>query len=187
MKTIAPRRAISWSGRLLQRVSATVARIRFKLTERLPIRIVTHGLDTSEDVLYINNSEPTFPGSPALSEGTALSISDTGHPTDPFALEGAMQSPDSSDATPSAPRTRFANLVRNVIMVHRSTGFGATPSARRIPSSGVDPPTGDHAEQVIMPRSSRVAGLVPKLRNMMPTQDIAAHAALVRHIEVSIL
>jgi WD40 repeat protein len=38
---------------------------------------------------------------------------------------------------------------------------------------------------VIKPGSSRVAGLVSRLQNMAPTQDIAAHVALVRHMQVN--
>lgn len=34
-------------------------------------------------------------------------------------------------------------------------------------------------------RSSRVASLVPKLRGMETTQDLAAHSALVRHLQFS--
>ena len=45
--------------------------------------------------------------------------------------------------------------------------------------------TDQKVEAVTMPRGSRVAGLVHRLRNMTPTNDVIAHTALVRHMQVS--
>jgi hypothetical protein len=86
-------------------------------------------------------------------------------------------------STHPAPRTRFVALVRNIIMLRRTTGFGPPKGGRSLSASRGEPLA--KAKQAIMP-SSRVAGLVPRLRNMVPTQDIAAHAALVRHIQVGL-
>jgi hypothetical protein len=71
-------------------------------------------------------------------------------------------------------------------MVNRLIGLGDQAKAN-ISISLTDSKVSDRkpVEAVIKPRSSRVAGLVPKLQNMAPTQDIAAHTALVRHMEVS--
>ena len=81
----------------------------------------------------------------------------------------------------SIVRARFRNLVRNAVMVHRLTGLGneAMANASRSDQKAI--------ETFTKPRSSRVSGLLPKLQNMSPIQDIAAHAALVRHMQVSVL
>ena len=80
----------------------------------------------------------------------------------------------------SATRERFRHLVRSAVMVYKLTGLGNEAMAN---ASRSDQKT---AESFAKPRSSRVAGLLPKLQNMTPIQDIAAHAALVRYMQVSI-
>jgi hypothetical protein len=87
----------------------------------------------------------------------------------------------------SATRARFMHLVRSAVMVNRLIGLGDEAKAKVSISLASDKaPDRKPTESVIRPRASRVAGLVPKLQNMGPTQDIAAHAALVRHMEVSV-
>jgi len=79
------------------------------------------------------------------------------------------------------------NLVRSAIMVNRLIGVGDEAKAKVSISLKDGKTTGRKATgPVTMPRSSRVASLVPRLQNMTPTQDIAAHAALVRHMQVSV-
>ena len=103
-----------------------------------------------------------------------------------------------SDASPVAPplspepgegvsvtRTRFMNLVRSAVMVNRLIGIGDEARAKVSSSLTDDKATDRKSVTAIIPRSSRVAGLVPRLQNMAPTQDIPAHAALVRHMQVS--
>jgi hypothetical protein len=104
-------------------------------------------------------------------------------------------SPVTSPATPpsspepgteiSARRTRFMNLLQSASMVNRLIGIGDEAKAR-VSRSLTDGKSTDRIPMTaIKPRSSRVAGLVPRLQDMAPTQDIAAHAALVRHMQVN--
>ncbi len=91
----------------------------------------------------------------------------------------------------SPPKARLRNLVRSVIMLNTASNAAsafnavAKPSRKRTMSSE-NSRNGRPAE--IAPgllRSSRVAALVPKLKRMEATQDLAAHQALVRHLQFS--
>ncbi|VDB91362.1 unnamed protein product [Peniophora sp. CBMAI 1063] len=83
---------------------------------------------------------------------------------------------------PSSPgRTRLRNMVRSVMMMQAAS---AKPGATRT-SSGILPPSRKETMYPAAPRASRVAALVTKLRNLGPTEDLAAHTALVRHLQFS--
>lgn len=109
----------------------------------------------------------------------------SGRPSD----ASPIQTPPLSSPEPgpeiSAARTRFRDLARSAVMVNRLIGLGDEVKAK-ISISITDVKVSDRkpTEAFTRPRSSRVAGFVPKLQNMSQTQDIAAHAALVRHMEV---
>ena len=112
----------------------------------------------------------------------------SGRPSDASPIAPSTVPPTPEPGTEvSATRARFMNLVRSAIMVNRLIGVGDEARAkvsRSLTDGKVTDPKS--AGPVVKPRSSRVAGLVPKLQNMTPTQDIAAHAALVRHMQVSV-
>lgn len=121
----------------------------------------------------------------ALSEHAKVSTdiftgSDPSHDT--------VQSADSDgeeDAHSVRCRSHFANLVRNVIIIPRITRLGVSREAARASS-----PTSTNAsprlqtEHVIMLGGFRFTDLAPKFKDMAATRDIAAHAALVKHIQV---
>ena len=113
----------------------------------------------------------------------------SGRPSDasPTMASTALPSTPEPGTEISATRARFMNLVRSAIMVNRLIGVGDEARAK-VSRSLTDGKVADpkSAGPVVKPRSSRVAGLVPRLQNMTPTQDIAAHAALVRHMQVSV-
>lgn len=103
---------------------------------------------------------------------------------------------DSPSASPA--RARFASAVRNIMKLQSSAktfdGIGPRGVTRkRTASSGILEPSSKISGKVIngsyepsaMPKSSRVAALVPKLKSMEASQDIAAHQALVRHLQFS--
>lgn len=179
--------AAAWSNKVFERTSSALGRIG-----SFTARTFKSHSDTSSNTALERDNHPMAqstdmlpPGSPTPTDNTRFS-SENGAGPEPSAIHGTIQRADEEAAGPSAPsKTRFANLVRNVMMVHRTTGFGNSPKARRMSSGNPEAPPRLDTDHVIMPRSSRVASLVPKLRNMVPTQDIAAHAALVRHIQVS--
>lgn len=82
-------------------------------------------------------------------------------------------------------RGRFTRVVRNVIRMQR---LAMPLAARTRPMSPtLLSPDAIHRKdaQPIPMQSSRVAGLVSKLRGLEPTQDLAAHQALVRHLQFS--
>ena len=83
-------------------------------------------------------------------------------------------------------RSRFMDLVRSAVMANRLVGIG-DEARTKVSSSLTDGKAiSRKLVAVTMPRSSRVAGLVPRLQNMAPTQYIAVHTALVRHMQVSV-
>jgi hypothetical protein len=79
-----------------------------------------------------------------------------------------------------ARRARFVQAIRSVIIAQQ--GPLGIPRA----SPGIFSPEGVRQEELRgLIRSSRVARLVPKLRDFEPTQEFAAHQALVRHLQFS--
>lgn len=109
--------------------------------------------------------------------GRPSDASPIGSPTPPSTSEPGTEI--------SATRARFMNLVRSAIMVNRLIGVGNEAKAR-VSETLPGGKALNRKLEPVPPRSSRVAGLVPRLQNMAPTQDIAAHTALVRHIQVSV-
>jgi hypothetical protein len=112
----------------------------------------------------------------------------SGRPSDASPVASPTTPPSSPEPRVeiSATRARFMNLVRSAIMVNRLIGIGDEAKAGVSRSLTDGKATDRKPAAAVMPRSSRVAGLVPRLQNMAPTQDIAAHAALVRHMQVSV-
>ena len=101
-------------------------------------------------------------------------------------------------ASPPVRRGRFASAVRSVVML-QTAAIAAGPAG---PASPFTPRrratsvtlTNDVAEtssknpasnNMIPLRGSRVAILIPKLKSLETTQDLAAHQALVRHLQFS--
>ncbi|KAH9836204.1 WD40 repeat-like protein [Rhodofomes roseus] len=112
-------------------------------------------------------------------------------------LEMATTMSDASTAAQNAPppsgKARFVHAVHSVMMMRQAASpmpFGLslpphTPTRRR--TTSIDGPRGRSmsAEPIGMMRASRVAALVPKLKALETTQDLAAHQALVRHLQFS--
>lgn len=77
-------------------------------------------------------------------------------------------------------RARFVQAIRSVIIAQQ----GPTGIPRALPS--IFSPEGLRQEELRgLIRSSRVARLAPMLRDFKPTQEFAAHQALVRHLQFS--
>jgi hypothetical protein len=114
-------------------------------------------------------------------------------PTSPISDEHSEHDADLEAASSSSPkRGRFASAVRNVIMLQTASGvsplaaLSPQPQPQRTTSSSL---TGAEKKPTMDPvtalRGSRVANLMPKLRTLEATQDIAAHQGLVRHLQFS--
>ncbi|KAH9936025.1 WD40 repeat-like protein [Amylocystis lapponica] len=82
------------------------------------------------------------------------------------------------------PKGRFSNAVRTVMMLRSAAspplgmGLGTRNPRRQRTSSSDGQGKSVPAQPLNMLRSSRVAALVPKLKSLETTQDLAAHQAL---------
>jgi len=155
--------------------------------------------------LPISSSETTLP-SAALPDATLSSLhtrrgSDVTHATmigvscpEPKSpgLASVIEFSDSEKpGSPSVPvpsstgRTRLKNAVRSIMMMNSMSRM-TSPIRPQMVSSSLNSPDGTRRDSLPVPmRSSRVAWLVPKLRHLTATQDLAAHQALVRHLQFS--
>jgi hypothetical protein len=99
-----------------------------------------------------------------------------------FTLASEKSSGMTGAPTASPPsRGRFAQAVRNVIKMQQATQLARSFSPTLLMPDGTR-----RQDTLPMPmQASRVAGLVPKLRGLMPTQVLEAHQALVRHLQFS--
>lgn len=112
---------------------------------------------------------------PSTADGEDTVLNDAG-----TSAPGYTVSPSST----SPAKARLQNVVRSVMMMRAgATPLVATPSPRQRTMSSVAT-RGKLVEKAI-PSRSRIAELVPILRKMEVTQDVAAHVALVRHIQFS--
>jgi len=208
MKKTAPERsknAFSWSARVVRRASIPLRR----MSTMFGGTSGSTGSSESVESIPPPYTSPTIPPSAVIMTPRSGTMAPTksvvhfqlghedgrssgevsGRPSDAT----PVASPTIPPATPepvtevSAARARFMNLVRSAVMVNRLIGVGDEVKAK-VSRSLTDGKATDRKSTgpVTMPRSSRVAGLVPRLQNMTPTQDIAAHAALVRHMQVSV-
>jgi WD repeat-containing protein 26 len=125
-----------------------------------------------------HGSEITFAPSPSQTteakskHGSTVSFTPS---ENPLGIAGTSTSPAPS-------RARFVQAVRNVIRMQQ-----ATPAHTRTLSPTLSVPDGVRPKdaQPVPLQSSRVAGLIRKLHGLAPTQDLAAHQALVRHLQFS--
>jgi len=150
--------------------------------------------------------EPSSPASPIAA--SFRSRPSDARPTSPIpavplaASATAVVSPDAQDSsssplTPRLGRQLWQNAIRTVQMRSQVTSNLAAISAQhqrnprrqRTSSSTVARPERMRSPTMAGPPvaviKSRVAALAPKLRCLEPTQDMAAHQALVRHLQFS--
>ena len=119
-----------------------------------------------------------------ISEG-AISAARSADGSDEKTMEGDSASVD-GQPTASNGKKRFANAVRSVMMLRTASAATSPRRQRTTSSDGVRSGSGTPEEATPgMLRSSRVTSLVPKLRSLETTQDLAGHVALVRHLQFS--
>jgi hypothetical protein len=146
--------------------------------------------------------EPTSPIKHRVSDATQSTFAPAspyvevkGPPTSPTSETLSEQASDADGASSSTPkRGRFATAVRSVMMLQTVSplaAFGVRPQRQRTSSSsmtaGVSEGSGKKPTMDPEPtiRGSRVANLIPKLKTLEATQDLAAHQGLVRHLQFS--
>jgi hypothetical protein len=153
----------------------------------------------SEDTLPTvhPNGEPIAspPMTPRASEMTATSMPFAVPPGSPVSEKnsgvpgvGASPGSPSSPTDVTAPtmnaatRSRFASLVRAAVLMRRGPAAVMLGAAARARTASGDATRDARGGRM---RASRVAALTPRLRSLEPTQDLAAHQALVRHLQFS--
>lgn len=173
VKKVPPKKfkqCLEWSNRGFQKIFYAIGCTRSSTSSNA----VLEG-DVLPDT---QNPDLISAGSHVFTDNTRVSM-ENGDDPEPSVIHDTIQLADeATDPSLSARSTHFATLVRKVIMVNRTAG--SSPEVRQTSTNVVGAPL----RLDTMPMSFRVAGLVPKLRNMVPTQDIVAHAASVRHIQV---
>ena len=191
--------ALTWSARIVRRATTPLGRMSAIFGR-------SSGSAGSADSVKVESSPPLC-ASPVILPSTAImapksdltvqfqlghkeernSDEHIGRPSDASPVASPTTSPSSPEPKVeiSAARARFMDLVQRTIRMNKLIGI-RDEAKERVSSSLIDGKAADRKSvAIIMPRSSRVAGLVPRLQNMGPTQDIAAHTALVRHMQVS--
>ncbi|KAI0301606.1 WD40-repeat-containing domain protein [Multifurca ochricompacta] len=160
----------------------------------------------SAETLHPSSSENTLPTSPSPdaavavsprtrrgSENTAASPASLAteaksmhDSTVSFSLPSEKASGNLGIPTsPERPRARFAQAVRSVIRMQQAAA-PKSPRTRSLSPSLLSPDRIRRNDSQPVPmQNTRVATLLPKLRALAPTQDLAAHQALVRHLQFS--
>jgi hypothetical protein len=136
---------------------------------------LTHAPSSTMRTSQYNPSESlrTRSPSPTAPPNPEAPLPGHNYPEEP--TSGALQ----ATAMP-ARRARFVQAIRSVIIAQQ--GPLGIPRA----SQSIFSPEGMRQEELRgLIRSSRVARLVPQLRDFAPTQEFAAHQALVRHLQFS--
>jgi len=117
-------------------------------------------------------------------------------PTSPTS-DGYSEHDHEPDASSSPRRGRFVAAVRSVMTLQSASGisplaaFAPRPQRQRTSSSTMSgvPESAAGRKLTMDPvttlSGSRVASLIPKLKTLEPTQDLAAHQGLVRHLQFS--
>lgn len=138
---------------------------------------LTHAPSSAGRTIHNNFAEPQrtrspSPMPPANTETQTSSQHLTEEVSDEAAPAGAMP----------ARRARFVQAIRSVIITQQGSSASGIPRG----PTNIFSSEGVHQEELRgLIRSSRVARLAPKLRDFAPTQEFAAHQALVRHLQFS--
>lgn len=199
------RQALQWSGarmkeagNSLRRVpSATASFLTAKAEDNETINGTLPFSNKPEDIVLSRQQ-----ASEAIQSTSTLDFGPGPRPTSPVSSDGHSDTEYAGSTlegpAPSSPtgRGRFATAVRHVMMLQAASSGTSlmtpfAPRRQRTTSSNMTGGGADAARKkpALNPsnalRGSRTANLIPKLRTLEPTQDLAAHQALVRHMQFS--
>ncbi|KAL1743517.1 hypothetical protein HDZ31DRAFT_64939 [Schizophyllum fasciatum] len=197
---------ISKASRTLYLLSAkTISMLSLSETDRSDdlesATLPTHRKESTEGS-NVRSARPSdvasSPSSPALDRRSASPFTPPSSPT-PLLRSGngsvagvvgaAMQAAgiDELPLQPSKGRQLWRNALRTIRLANAGAASPSTISSPRSPQrQRTSSSTPGMAEPIKAPPSkSRVTVLVQKLRELEPTQEIAAHSALVRHLQFS--
>lgn len=153
--------------------------------------------DTEDTLPYTNTPEPKSPIRYRSDSKSMFPLEARTTTTSTISTDGQSGGGSVSGvAPPPARRGRFASAVRSVVMLQAAaaTAGPASPFASRrrrttsstIPGDATETSRGQSISDTMMQsRGSRVAALIPKLKSLETTQELAAHQALVRHLQFS--
>ena len=155
----------------------------------------TRGSGPSHPPSHLEPSNPVKLGISSVSLPELTESPKPAHVVPPSApVNSPMRKETSPEASPISPgKQLWQKAFQNVRMRNRLaaltsvSGDTAQPYRRRTTSSGHPGPY-DRKNAIIEPVTvlkSPISTLVPKLAALEPTQDLAAHNALVRHLEFS--
>ncbi|EKM57477.1 uncharacterized protein PHACADRAFT_206381 [Phanerochaete carnosa HHB-10118-sp] len=105
---------------------------------------------------------------------------------DPTVVNDNGATPLNSPASASPARRRFTDVVRSVMMLRSASNMTATATASR--KRTLSKENGKHGKPAEPPgvlKKSRVARLIPRLKQMEAWLDFSPHQALVRHLQFS--
>ncbi|CCL98725.1 uncharacterized protein FIBRA_00730 [Fibroporia radiculosa] len=197
-----------WIQRHFRIASDSISRLVSRMTHKVNrISVMSSSSEkVSEDGLE-DQTIPTCmspgPSSPIrvrssdVGAGPLLPISEIRPPTvgtytDNLEASTTLSEASSAPGTPTLTgKMRFVNAVHSVMMMRQmASPFGLklpprSPRRQRTSSSDGTRTSDQLVEPLGVLRASRVAALVPKLKALEPTQDLAAHQALVRHLQFS--
>lgn len=171
-----------WSGASLRRVPSRTASLFRPMEEQMS--------ENEGTLPYTNTSEPK---SPIRHRSDS---SKSGFPLDTTTATMSTISTDGQSGGESAipaRRGRFAGAVR-AVMASAAVGHAGPTSpftpqrtnSGTLPGGTTEVSHGTPVSDPMVPlRGSRVAALIPKLKSLETTQDLAAHQALVRHLQFS--
>ncbi|KAH9996706.1 WD40-repeat-containing domain protein [Russula compacta] len=134
----------------------------------------------SVEILHPSSSEISFPRGPsqetviANQQGTRR-CSEVNFAASPVPSATVAKSIQGSTVSFTLPSEKSSGI----------TSASTSPSPSRVASFGLFATTRQKDTQPTPVQSSRVAGLIPKLRGLTPTQDLVVHQALVRHMQFS--
>lgn len=190
-------RFFEWNSRQLRRMSGLLQSVCSRATQLLGCSRRDLDLESQdlEDGLPFTNSPNLIHGHikrPSDAQSVFTEPNSPSIPYSPSSPESLLekQDPVYSEPPSSPGKQLWQNALRSVKMRSAlSSPFGTRVPHRQRTTSSTLNNNGDRRkateEPVTAVLRSRVAALVPKLKSLENTQDLAAHAALVRHLQFS--
>ncbi|KAH7907662.1 WD40-repeat-containing domain protein [Hygrophoropsis aurantiaca] len=176
-------RGLTWGHRRMQAAGHSLKRVPSLTTSFLTSGTEKEETVTTESILPMSRTpEPLS----SIRQSTDTSFTEQPlSPTSP-ASDGSVTP---TGSTTFSPRDRLTHAIRSVMMLQSASAPTGpfSPKRKRTTSSALTPGSDitPGVDPVMTIRGSRVATLVPKLKSLQITQDLAAHSALVRHLQFS--
>lgn len=195
------RKIAYWSRQQWGEVSdqfSRIARISKKILRIRPRTDIESSIDsevktpttpyyTPESLTVLNTHRPSESMLSPISERAPSTID--GH-DDHTVLSDSGATVINTSPTLNPAQTRFKNLVRSVMMLRTASAatsaFSSSSGPRRQRTMSSDATKSGNLDTTpATMKGSRIAALIPRLKRMEAMYDVAAHQALVRHLQFS--